>query len=191
MLAINWHDIRGNYIEVNKTISKEQISGKYNITTPKTKKSNRKILLDDETIGLLNELKLFYKLHIEFSEDWFVFGGLNPMSQTTVNRRKDEYCLKANVKRIRIHDLRHSHATLLLSKGVPITVISKRLGHTDMTIALNAYSHLVPKDEDKAIHLINKLNKQEDFKRMEIIEIKKSLINKDLINKWSGKQDGN
>jgi integrase len=114
-LALNWHDIRGNYIEVSKTISKEQINGKYDITTPKTKKSNRKILLDDETINLLDELKSFYKLHIGFTEDWFVFGGLKPMSQTTVNRRKDEYCKKASVKKIRIHDLRHSHATLLLA----------------------------------------------------------------------------
>ena len=197
-LALNWHDIRGNYIEVSKTISKEHINGKYDITTPKTKKSNRKILLDDETIKLLEDLKSFYKLHIGFNEDWFIFGGLKPMSQTTVNRRKDEYCLKANVKRIRIHDLRHSHATLLLSKGVPITVISKRLGHADMTMTLNTYSHLIPEDEDKAINIINNLNKtyennnsQENFERTEKVDTKKSLQCKDLLSKWSGKQDLN
>lgn len=195
-LALNWYDIRGNYIDVNKTISKEIKDVAHRITSPKTKKSNRKILLDDETINILNELKSFYQKHVGFSESWFVFGGLNPMSQTTIGRRKDEYCKKANVKRIRIHDLRHSHATLLLSRGVPITVISKRLGHADMTMTLNTYSHLIPEDEDKAINIINNLNKiyennnsQENFKRTEIIETKKSLSNKDFISKWSGRQD--
>jgi integrase len=114
------------------------------------------------------------------------------MSQTTVNRRKDEYCRKACVKKVRIQDLRHSHTTLLLSRGVPITVISKRLGHADMTMTLNTYSHLIPEDEDKAINIINNLNKnnsQENFKRTQILGTKKSLSNKDLINEWSGKQE--
>ncbi len=197
-LALNWNDIRGNCIDVNKTISKEIKNIKIRITPPKTKKSIRKILLDNETINILNELKLFYQKHVGFNETWFVFGGLNPMSQTTIGRRKDEYCVKANVKRIRIHDLRHSHATLLLSRGVPVTVISKRLGHADMTMTLNTYSHLIPEDEDKAINIINNLNKiyennnsQENFKRTEIIEIKKSLSNKDLLSNWSGRQDLN
>lgn len=185
-LALNWNDIKNNYIHVEKTISKEQNNGQYYITSPKTKKSNRKILLDDETIKLLNELKVFYQNHVGFSENWFVFGGLNPLSQTTVGRRKDEYCLKANVKRIRIHDFRHSHATLLLSRGVPITVISKRLGHADMTMTLNTYSHLVPEDEDKAINIINNLIFQENFKRTEILDIKKSPKNKALLTNWSG-----
>ena len=220
-LALNWNDIRNNYIDVNKTISKEQTNGRYNITTPKTKKSNRKILLDIETTKILNELKNFYRLQIGFAETWFVFGGYKPLSPTTVGRKKDDYCLKANVKKIRIHDLRHSHATLLLSQGVPITVISKRLGHADMTMTLNTYSHLIPEDEDRAINIINnrnksrgsveglqlpnstssatdiilqnykKINSQENFKRTEIVEIKKSLQSKDLINEWSGRQDLN
>lgn len=192
-LALNWNDIRDNHIDVNKTISKEHVNGKYDITTPKTKKSNRKILLDDETINILNELKLFYQKHVGFNEAWFVFGGLNPMSQTTVNRRKDEYCVIAKVKRIRIHDLRHSHATLLLSRGVPITVISKRLGHADMTMTLNTYSHLIPEDEDKAINIINDLiknNNLNDFKRTELVEIKKTLSNKALFNHMVGKTGG-
>jgi integrase len=56
-----------------------------------------------------------------------------------------------------MHDFRHSHATLLLSCGIPVTVISKRLGHADMTMTLNTYSHLIPEDENKAINLINNL----------------------------------
>ena len=79
------------------------------------------------------------------------------MSPTTIGRKKDNYCVKAVVKKIRIHDFRHSHASLLLSKNVPITVISERLGHSDINMTLNTYSHMIPKDEDKAIYALETL----------------------------------
>jgi len=190
-LALNWGDLRDNVIDVNKTISKEKNKGNYVITTPKTTSSNRRIRLDENTIKILADLKVYYKTFVGFSDSWFVFGGLYPLSQTTVGRKKDEYCKLSYVKRIRIHDLRHSHATMLLSKGVPITVISKRLGHSDITMTLNTYSHLIPEDEDKAINLINSLVSQENFKRIEVSDNKKIPKNKDLFTKWSGRQDLN
>ena len=66
--------------------------------------------------------------------------------------------MKSGVKKIRIHDFRHSHASLLISKGVPITVISKRLGHSNIQMTLNIYAHLIPEDEDKAINILENLN---------------------------------
>lgn len=157
-LALKWNDFIDDYIDINKTIGKSKNNGEYIITTPKTMSSIRKIKLDDKTKNILLELKEYYKKIPNFSNDWFIFGGINAMAQTTIGRRKDEYCKKGNVKRIKIHDFRHSHATLLLSEGVPITVISKRLGHSDITMTLNTYSHLVPEDEDKAINILNNLN---------------------------------
>ena len=190
-LALNWNDFKGNYLDINKTIAKEHNNGNFVINAPKTMKSIRKIQLDTETIRILNELHEYYKKFVGFTDDWFIFGGLYPLSQSTVGRRKDEYCSKANVKKIRMHDFRHSHATLLLSRGIPVTVISKRLGHADMTMTLNTYSHLMPEDENKAINLINNLISQENFKGTEHESNKKSPINKGLINTWSGKQDLN
>ena len=67
-----------------------------------------------------------------------------------------------NIRKIKIHDFRHSHTTFLLSNGVPITVISKRLGHTDISMTLNVYSHLISEDEDKSISLISKINKEKN-----------------------------
>lgn len=63
-----------------------------------------------------------------------------------------------NIRKIKIHDFRHSHTTFLLSNGIPITVISKRLGHTDISMTLNVYSHLISEDKDKSIILINRIN---------------------------------
>lgn len=158
-LALNWSDFVDDYLIINKTIGKSKNNGEYIITTPKTTSSIRKIKLDDMTKNIILDLKEYYETFVDFSDKWFIFGGINAMSQTTIGRRKDEYCKKAGVKRIKIHDFRHSHATLLLSKGVPITVISKRLGHSDITMTLNTYSHLIPEDEEKAVNIINNLNK--------------------------------
>ncbi len=158
-LALTWRDFKEDYLDISKTLAKGKKDGNYIITTPKTITSNRKVKLDNITYKTLLDLRRFYQNHIGFTNDWFIFGGMYAMSQTTIGKKKDKYCLQAGVKRIKIHDFRHSHATLLLSKGVPVTVISKRLGHSDITMTLNTYSHLIPEDENRAIDIINNLNK--------------------------------
>jgi len=157
-LALNWNDLKNDTLYIDKTLAKEKdANGDYIITSPKTKASDRTIKLDNKTITNLNKLKEHYSHFVGFSDKWFIFGGLNPLSQSTVNRKRTIYCEKSKVKRIRIHDFRHSHASLLLSRGVPIPVISKRLGHSNITTTLNTYSHLMPEDENKAIKLLNDL----------------------------------
>jgi len=158
-LALTWNDIKNNYIDINKAISRGGKNETYIIQTPKTISSIRKVQLDDYTINMLDKLKKYYQSFVGFSEDWFVFGGIRPLARTTITTKKNDYCKISNVKKIRIHDFRHSHASLLISKGVPLTVISERLGHKDLTTTLNKYSHLIPEDEDKAINSINKLDK--------------------------------
>lgn len=156
-LALNWNDINNGYLSITKTISKELVDKKHIINTPKTSKSFRQVKIDDELLNKLYELKEFYKGFVNFSNDWFIFGGLNPLAPSTIGRRKDKYCELANIKKIRIHDFRHSHASLLLSMNVPIIVISERLGHSDINMTLNTYSHMIPKDEDKAVNILNQI----------------------------------
>ena len=74
-----------------------------------------------------------------FSDEWYIFGGIKPLAPSTIGRRLKKYCELAGVKKIRIHYFRHSHASLLLSPGVPITVISQRFGHFDINMILNIY----------------------------------------------------
>jgi hypothetical protein len=62
----------------------------------------------------------------------------------------------AGVKRIHVHGLRHSHASYLISKGVNILLISKRLGHSKTSITLDIYSHFFPKDEEDLISSMEK-----------------------------------
>lgn len=156
-LALTWNDFKNDSLDIHKTISKEKENGEYIINTPKTLKSIRIVKLDNRLVKNLLGLKKYYQNFVDFDNNWYIFGGIIPLAPTTIGRRKNIYCEKANVKKIRIHDFRHSHASLLLSLGAPITVISKRLGHSDINMTLNTYSHLIPKDEDKAIEFINKI----------------------------------
>lgn len=157
-LALNWNDIYDDYIDINKTLIRGNTNNP-SFNPPKTNGSLRHIKIDNNVKSVFNDLKAYYKDFVSFNNNWFVFGGFKPLATTTIDNKKDFYSKKANVKHIRIHDFRHSHATLLLSKGIPITVISRRLGHSDVTTTLNIYSHFVPQDEDKAIDILNNLKK--------------------------------
>ena len=81
----------------------------------------------------------------------FVFGGERPLAQRTTDRYFSDTCEKAGVKKIRIHDLRHSCASLLISRGVSIVAVSRQLGHSNIEQTLNTYSHLMPDDKSKII----------------------------------------
>ena len=59
------------------------------------------------------------------------------------------------IKRIRFHDLRHSSASLILSEGVNMKIVQKRLGHKDIRTTLNMYSHITTADEQKASDVFN------------------------------------
>ncbi|MDR0384158.1 MAG: tyrosine-type recombinase/integrase [Christensenellaceae bacterium] len=90
-----------------------------------------------------------------FNDNSFVFGVVAPLSLTTVTRKFNEYCDIAEVKRIRIHDLRHSHASLLISRGQNILAIAQRLGHSNVEQLLNRYGHLMPEDQKRLVNAIN------------------------------------
>lgn len=57
----------------------------------------------------------------------------------------------AGIKEIKFHDLRHTHATILLKQGVNPKIISERLGHTDISMTLSVYSHVLPNMQEEAV----------------------------------------
>lgn len=63
---------------------------------------------------------------------------------------------KAGIKKIRIHDFRHSHASNLIGEGMDIVAVSKRLGHSNVEMTLNCYTHLLQKNNDKLIDYLEK-----------------------------------
>ena len=61
-----------------------------------------------------------------------------------------ELARRAGLPSIRLHDLRHSHATAALASGVPVTVVSQRIGHADVGVTLKVYAHVLPGDDEDA-----------------------------------------
>ncbi|MDE7439419.1 MAG: site-specific integrase [Clostridia bacterium] len=148
----------GNYfISIRKGLTRKTANteDKYLITAPKTSTSNRKIQLPEVLAAQLEEY-LTYKKENGIPSA-FLFGGESPIPQRTYQRYFERYTKAAELKHIRIHDLRHSHASMLIHLNVPITVISKRLGHSSVKMTLEKYSHCYSDDEDIAISAINNI----------------------------------
>lgn len=66
-------------------------------------------------------------------------------------------CQQSGIKRIRIHDLRHSHASLLIELGFSPLLIAERLGHDNIETTLNTYSHLYPHKQTELANTLNEL----------------------------------
>ncbi len=154
--ALTWNDIdfKKNTININKTLTTKLKGEKYTIFPPKTKSSYRTIPIVKELKQNLIELYNTYSVLDGFNKNWFVFGGIKPLSETTIQNRKNKYCELAKVKRIRIHDFRHSCASLLISKNADPVLVAKYLGHSDVSMTLNRYSHMYKSKLDEIIKLI-------------------------------------
>ena len=90
------------------------------------------------------------------------FGNIDPLSATTPLDRKTKNAFMARVKDTRIHDFRHSCASLLIDSGANITLLAKYLGHTKIDETLNTYSHIYQNRLDTIVNIIelqnNRLN---------------------------------
>jgi integrase len=147
-IALTPNDIlQDKMIDVNKTLSRK--NGVDHIYDPKTTKSARRVPIPDFLFDEVNNYKnSLYE--IGDTEKIFYF------TKSTLNKNLDSYALRAGVKRIRVHDLRHSHASLLIEMDQPILLISERLGHENVQTTWDTYAHLYP---NKGITLADLLQK--------------------------------
>lgn len=158
-LALKIDNFKNNYISIKGTITKEYFNGQRIITSPKSKKSIRDVQIDLILSMELKKLIKYYKKNYPgYSKDFFLFSGDKPIAPTTLERKKNEYCKLANVKQIRIHDFRHSHATILYHKNVKVKTIQERLGHADISTTLNTYVHTDKREQKRLIKIINLLH---------------------------------
>ena len=145
-LTLNDFDFDKNTVSITKTYAR--VNGKDIIQKPKTQKSNRIVSLPLDIMEKVKE----YSTHIY---DYKPKQRLFSYTKGNLHRWMTKYCEKSGVKRIRIHDLRHSHASLLVEKNVPIKAISERLGHEDVQTTLNTYSHLYPQKQEEIANLLS------------------------------------
>ena len=145
-LALNFEDIdfENGTVRINKNLTRKVRGQPFAITTPKNQYSNRAIEIPSSFLSELLALR-------KSDEDIFVFGGTYPLADSTIRRRHLTWIKKSGVKKITIHEIRHSHASLLLSRGVSIVAVSRRLGHSSIKQTLDTYSHIMPSDIEKIV----------------------------------------
>jgi integrase len=78
----------------------------------------------------------------------------SPLSPNAFSQTFDRLVRAAGLPRIRLHDLRHTHATLALQAGIHPKVVSERLGHSTVSITLDIYSHAIPAMQESAAELV-------------------------------------
>ena len=152
VMALKFSDINKNIVSINKTISEHSVNGVRVINSPKTISSNREILIDRK---LENKIKKLMRYYGVIDSDIFVFGGNKPLAPTTINRYKKKACIKAGLKPIKLHEFRHSHATLLYNIGLDTKLIQKRLGHSDISTTMNTYVHIGNKQQKRVLRTLN------------------------------------
>ncbi len=138
-------------------------SSSWYIASPKTESSNRTIPIPEVLLKDLAELKKSNERFSKFKQTWFVFGDDVPITYHQIYSRNNNYCKKAGLRHIRIHDFRHSCASALISASAPITAVSNYLGHSETTETLETYTHLVKKDYANVPKFFDSLEK--DFNK--------------------------
>lgn len=127
-LTSNDIDLKNKTITINK--SYQRLHGDDYITEPKTLKSNRTIHISD---SLRDELEEYLNMLYKYPPSNRIF----PVTKNFFHHEMDRGCKKSGVKRIRIHDLRHSHISLLIDLGFTPVAIAERVGHGSDIIGLN------------------------------------------------------
>ena len=141
-------DLIAKQIDINKTY--QRLHGEDIITTPKTRKSKRKVPIPD---FLCPELQEYMDSRYMLAPDERLF----PITKSFLSHEMERGCKATGVKRIRIHDIRHSHASLLINQGCDALILADRLGHEKVSTTLNTYSHLFPHKQQELVSNLEQL----------------------------------
>ncbi|BBU40727.1 integrase [Aeribacillus pallidus] len=154
IMGLTWDcvDFKNKTITINKTWD---FKDKNDFSDTKTFDSKRTITIDDETLNMLKDLKksqneLALKTGLRNEKNLvFVNNKFELVTNNAVNKTLRALCKKVGIKPITCHGLRHTHASMLLYKGVNIKYVSRRLGHKDIVTTLQTYSHILDEMEQK------------------------------------------
>lgn len=164
LLALRWKDIdfENKVLKVRKNMVKG-LKG-YVIKSPKTESGIRDIRLGDNVIRELAIAKAQYAQKMlaygpGFQNLGFVISKADgsPFSPDAMTRKWTRFLERKKLPKIRLHDLRHSNATALIQAGVNPRVVQQRLGHSDVNITLNTYTHVLPEMDMEAAAKLDSL----------------------------------
>lgn len=150
LLALTAEDIDLEKGTISVSKSFQVINGEAIISQPKTEKSRRVVPIPKKLVQTLKEYEAaFYDLQPT--------DRLWPFTKSYFQRQMVLACDEAQIERIRLHDLRHSHASMLIRMGVPVLLVSERLGHENIQTTLQTYAHLYPAETTEALEKMDDL----------------------------------
>jgi integrase len=180
MFALKWADIEqriarvqrnGAYVSAPTTVlnvqrAMKQIGqGRYEVSTVmKTKKSKRTVAIPATLVEALSahkkaQAEAMLSAGESFERSGYIFSNRTgkPLDVNNVRHAFHALCKKAKVRTIRLYDLRHTHATLLLGAGVHLKIVSERLGHSSIMLTGDTYSHVLPEVEHETALTVDSL----------------------------------
>lgn len=154
--ALRWTDLEGNIIHVRRSVVLTAKNG-YVENPPKNRTSYRDLQAPLPLMHILEEHKARQQQDKRWSPSYLLCGGPQYLKNSSVDYHNRTFAAAAGLPRIRVHDFRHSHASLLVNEGVNIQEVARRLGHADIKMTWNTYSHLYPREEERAMQILNKI----------------------------------
>ena len=160
LLGLRWSDI--DFERKRIIIRHTLVSVSYQIveSTPKNHQT-RIIDIDESTIQILRKQQVRQNLDKDnwastYTDSDLVFSRENgtPIHPDSLSQSFERAIRRASAPLIRLHDLRHTHATLAMQAGVPIKVISERLGHESPSFTMKQYAHVLPSMQAEAASMI-------------------------------------
>jgi len=165
LLGLRWKDVDLASGRIYVTQAAARATGEGIVfRSPKTHRSRRAVVLSPRTIEMLQEhrwrqLKEHQSLGDEFQDSGLVFATplSSPVDASNLRRMWNKLVKETGLTGLRFHDLRHSHATFLIKEGFNPKVVSERLGHANVGITLNTYTHLLAADQAEAAAFMDRL----------------------------------
>jgi integrase len=157
LLALRWRDVTGDQINVNATLVR--IGGQTHRASPKSAAGVRTIAMSPtlrEAVARHRPMQAerLLKIGVRIDDDSLVFTDRwgNPQNGFHITERDFKPLLRRlGLPEVRFHDLRHAFASLMLSQGTRVDLVSRMLGHAKPATTLNIYAHLLPGDQEEAI----------------------------------------
>jgi integrase len=158
VLGLRWRDIDWDHRVINVRQAVTCLGGGTRIGPPKTKTALRDIQgIDPHLLAALREHRVRQNerrlaLGAAWQDNDLVFPTAigTPVNPNNLARDYNRWVQQAGVPRIRIHDHRHTHASLLLQMGTDVKVVSERLGHSRASITMDVYSHVTSRQHVEA-----------------------------------------
>lgn len=152
ILALRWADVDLIMAEISINRSMHRLQdGQSIFKSPKTDRARRTISLSPSTCQVLrehldNQADIRSKLGVPLTDNDLVFSQLDgsPLIPHSVTQAWRRMVNRLGLRGIRLHDLRHTHASLMLKQGIHPKIVQERLGHSSVQITLDTYSHVAP-----------------------------------------------